>query len=235
MKIQFKSSEVLILIAAAVMSFLANLPDSISEDMVDRKVLLAALAALVIVAMFRYLQMMLLLTISILAIGANLPSELASQLGISQLALLLSLGALIAISLLNRAVPLLPVERETPAQKIANARQTLMEAIAKGDVAAIQQLLAMKLNVNFIQDGTSPLHLAAAKGYPEIVRLLLGNGAVFHMKNAEGQTPLDIALTQKKFVQTTEILFNANKTNHAIFGKEEPRRADADLWRGQNG
>ena len=110
MKIQFKTSEVVILLAASLMSFLANMPDSWLGNVVDKKVILAALTVLVIVAMFRYLQFLLLATIAILAIGANLPAELATSLGISQLVLLVSLGALIAIALLNRAVKLLPVD-----------------------------------------------------------------------------------------------------------------------------
>lgn len=234
MNIQFKSSEVLILIVASAMSFMANLPDTMLGDLVDRKVLLAALTALVVVAMFRYLQMMLLLTISTLVIGANLPSGLASELGISQFALLVSLGSLIAIALLNRAVKILPAGTENPVTDITAARQAMLEAIAKGDQAALLHMLAMNANINFIQDGTSPLHLAAEKGYPDIVRLLISHGAVFHTKNEAGQTPLDIALTKKKFVQTTEILFNA-QTNYATSGQAESRRADAEMWREQNG
>lgn len=235
MKIQFKSSEVFILLAAAGMSFVANLPDQMLGNLLDRKILLASLTALVVVAMFRYLQVVMLLTISILVIGANLPADLADALGISQLALLISLGVLIAVTLLNRVYKMLPTEREVPANKLDKARQALMKAIVKGKVAEVQELLESGLEVNFTQDGTSPLHLAAAHGYPEIVRLLISHGAVFFTKNAEGQTPLDIALTKKKFVQTTEILFNASQTSYATSAKGVSRRGEADMWRHQNG
>ncbi len=202
MNIQFKSSEVLILLAASVMSFLANLPDSILGNLVDRKILLVALTALVVVAMFRYLQMLLLLTISILAIGANLPAEIASSLGISQLALLVSLGVLVSITLLNRLVKWLPTEKDTPASVIIDEREDLMAAIATGDQAHLQRLLLMNVSVNFTLNGTTPLHLAAEKGYPEIVRLLISKGADFRQKNADGKTPLDIALERTKLIQT---------------------------------
>lgn len=184
MKVQFKSSEVIILLAASLMSFLANLPDTTLGNLIDRKVLIASLAALVVVAMFRYLQMLLLLTISILAIGANLPSALASELGISQLALLISLAILVSITLLNRAVKLLPTGAETHEEIIANERRALLKAIEKGDDADVHRMLAMDLNVNFIQDGMIPLHLAAERGHADIVQLLISYGAVFNVRNA---------------------------------------------------
>jgi ankyrin repeat protein len=182
--------------------------------------------------MFRYLQMMLLLTISILAIGANLPAELASSLGISQLALIVSLAVLIAITLLNRILKLLPTEAETAdVSDYYDERQILLAAIAKGDQATLQRLFAMNVNVNFTVDGTTPLHLAAEKGYPEIVRVLISRGADFRKKNAEGRTPLDIALDNTKFVLTTEILVNADKPSG---DQVENRRSDSDMWRNQH-
>ena len=221
MKIHFQTKEVVVLLAASVMSFLANIPDSILGNVVDRKILLVALATLVVVAMFRYLQMLLLLTISILAIGANLPAEMASMLGISQLALLVSLGVIVTITLLNRYINWLPTDKELPSPEIGDARQALLAAIEKGDKASVQRLLAMNANVNFTLNGTTPLHVAAEKGYPEIVRLLIGYGADFQKENAEGKTPLDVALAKMKFIQTEEILINAHNTYGAIYGRSE--------------
>lgn len=234
MKIQFKSSEVLILLAAAVMSFLANLPDSMLEDLVDRKMLLAALSALVVVAMFRYLQMLLLATISILAIGANLPTELAAALGISQLVLLVSLGALITVSLLNRAVKLLPTDTEDLANEFSNRRHALLVAISKGDQTTVLQLIAMNVGVNFIDEGKTPLHVTAEKGYPEIVKILISHGADYRIKNAEGLTPLEVALANKKFLKTQELLLDSSNTYFPPPGQAESRRADSDLWRTQH-
>lgn len=235
MKIQIKSSEVVILLAASVMSFLANVPDRMLGNMVDRRVLLAALTALVIVAMFRYLQILLLATISILAIGANLPAELASSLGISQLALIVSLVALIAVVLLNRVAKLLPTEKATSSSEIADARRVILAAIAKGDQATLQRLLVMNADVNFTLDGTTPLHLAAGKGYPEIVRMLIGYGADFRVKNAEGKTALEVAQAKKKFMKTEEILHRAGTSGIAKLEHAETRRADADIWFKQHG
>ncbi len=228
MKVEIKSSELLILIAASVMSFIANLPDSYLGDIIDKQALLGALVALIVVAMFRYLQVMLLLTISVLAIGANLPEGLASALGVSQTALIISLGSLIAITLLNRVFKLLPTDRESSSDT-DDGRHEMLGAIAKGDHATVHRLLVMRVDANFTLNGTTPLHLAAEKGYPEIVRTLIGHGADFRKKNAEGKTPLEVAQAKKKFVRTEEILYNAG----VPYTPPENRRADADIWQTQ--
>jgi len=233
-KIEFKSSEILVLLAASVMSLLANLPEDILANVVDRKMLLSALTALVVVALVRYLQMFLLLTITILAIGANLPAELAEALGISQIALIVSLGVLIAIALLNRAVKLLPMGSEAPSADNTDERQALLEAIARGNQAAVHRLLVMNVNVNYFHEGTTPLHLAAEKGYPDIVRLLISFGADFRKKNTEGKTALEVALDKKKFVQTTEILHSAGKSYYGTSGHAEIRRGEAEMWQRQH-
>jgi Ankyrin repeats (many copies) len=233
MNIQIKSSEVLVLLAASVMSFLVNLPDDILGKLVDRKTLLIALTSMVVVALFRYLQVYLLLTISILTIGANLPEELATALGISRIALMVSLGVLIAIALVNRVVRLLPEETETSTSETDDPRQDMMAAIARGDQVTLHRLLVMNVGANFTLDGMSPLHLAAEKGYPDMVRLLINYGADFRKKNAEGKTALEIALEKKKFIRTTEILHSAGKRSNGAFGQEETQRIDAELWQRQ--
>jgi hypothetical protein len=227
-RIQFKTNEVLILLAATVMSLLANLPEDMLGTLVDRKVLLAGLIALVVVSLFRYLQVYLLLLISILAIGANLPSEMASALGISQTVMLVSLGALITIALLNRAIQLFPSKSEAgPVGDDEDGRLEMMAAIARGDQVTLHRMLVMNASTNFTLEGMTPLHLAAEKGYPEIVRLLISYGADYRKKNSAGMTALEIAQAKKKFVQTTEILNTAS-------GQGEPHRRDAEIWQRQH-
>ncbi len=234
-KMNIKTSEVIILLAASVMSFLANVPDSILGNLVDKKIVLVALTTLVVVAMFRYLQMLLLLTISILAIGANLPEDMASALGISQIALLVSLGILVAITLANRVLNWLPTEKDAAKSGIGDVRQNILAAIAKGDRATLQSLLLTNPAVNFTFNGTTPLHLAAEKGYPDIVRLLIGYGADFRKKNEYGKTPLEVALARTKFIQTEDILFNSNRTYAVTSDRLESRRTDMEIWQKQHG
>lgn len=235
MKIQFKSSEVLILLAASVMSLLANLPDAVLGNIVDRKMLLIGLTAMIVVAMFRYLQIFLLLVISILAIGANLPEELATTLGVSPMVFLISLGTLISLALLNRVVKFLPTDPNAASREIMDEREALLSAIARGDQLTLQRMLVMNAEVNFTLNGTTPLHLAAEKGYPEMVRILISHGADYRKKNAQGLTALEIALAKKKFIQTTEILHSAGKSNSADFGQHETRRFDSEMWQKQHG
>lgn len=234
MKVQLKYSEIVILLVISFMSFAANLPKQHPlSNLVDRQTLLIALTAFVVIAMFHYLRMLLLVAVFILAIGANLPQELASALGVSQLALLVSLGFLVTASLLNYAFKLLPMGTEesgTPIPDITSARHSLLTAISKGDLVTLHRLLAMNVGVNFTQDGTTPIHLAAEKGYSDIVQILIYHGANFRIKNAEGKTPLETALAKKKFIRTTEILFNANKPYFAKPDQAETRRTDAEEW-----
>lgn len=214
MYIPFKTSELLMLLAASTMSFLANLPDSVLGEIVDRRVLIASLLAVVVVAMFRYLQVMLLLTICILAIGANLPSELASQLEISQGALLVSLGILVTMTLVNRALKLVPMGTETPSELISNKRRALMEAIAQGDIAKVERFLSKGMNVNFTMDGMIPIHLAAKQGDTDIVELLISHGGAFKPNSSKG-----------KFL-------NSITGSFAMYGQEKPRHVDKEMWRG---
>lgn len=213
MKAHIKLSEVAILLMVSFMSFAANLPDSILGGLVDKQTLLATLTVFIVVALFCYLRALLILSISILAIGANLPAELASALGIDKSVLIASLGFLVIVTLLNYAFKLLPMEAGKSSSSRLDtdeARSVMFAAISKGDIATLNQLLEMKVDVNFYLDGTTPIHLATEKGYSAIVQILIDHGANFRLKDAAGRRPLEIALT-KKFGRTTEVLFEANK------------------------
>ncbi|XP_039445990.1 uncharacterized protein LOC120425509 isoform X2 [Culex pipiens pallens] len=55
----------------------------------------------------------------------------------------------------------------------------------------------------------TPLHVAACKGVPEIVQLLLDRGAKVSEKNSNGQTPLDVA-------QGSEVIEKLKKNNQTV-------------------
>lgn len=208
MKNQIKSGEIVILVLVSLMSFVANLPDQLVGNLVDKKLLLFVLTASVVIALFRHLRLMLFLAIVILAVGANLPQEFALSMGFSPMIMLAALGFLVAISLLNYALKVLPTG-ETSSEAL-DTRLELLGAISKGDQATVFELMNRNVDINFTVNGQSPLHLAVARGYPDIVRMLVNGGANIEAQDAEGKTPIDIAL-EKRFIRSSEILFKAAK------------------------
>ncbi|MFD1357936.1 ankyrin repeat domain-containing protein [Fictibacillus halophilus] len=77
---------------------------------------------------------------------------------------------------------------------------SLHKAAMEGNVYELQTLLNDKnTDVNQIQDGWSPLHLAAHFGNTEAAALLLQNGANIHIKsgNEMANTPLHAAAANK--------------------------------------
>lgn len=221
MKLKVTTKEIFILVAVALMSLFANLPERYGSNLFNRKFLLGTVVAVVVIAMFRYLQMLLLLVISILAVGANLPQELADNLNVSPTAAMIVLGLLVAITLLNRVFHLMPThageQLEAPDEEeenlseldLVSARHRMLFSIARGDINTVRKLLENGTVANFFMNGTTPLHMATERGYSNIVKLLIENDANLLAHNSEGQTPLDVALTIKKHTKTTNILYDA--------------------------
>jgi len=208
MNVKIKTSEVVILLLVSLMSFAANLPSQLVDNILDKKLLLLVLTASVVIALFHYLRLMLFLAIVILAIGANLPQEFAVNMGINPKIMLVVLGFMVTLALLNHVFKLMPTGGEEDSSEAIDTRYELLAAIFKGDQARVSELLAMDIDVNFYEEGVTPLHLAAEKGYPDIVRLLVESGADIDALNAAGQKPIEIAL-DKRFVRSTDILFKA--------------------------
>lgn len=236
-KLQIRFGEAALFLVILLMSIAASFGGGYLAHWVDRRAVLVTLAVFVAVAMIQHLKMALVAVILILAIGANLPHDMAQALGVSQDALIASLGLLVAVSLLNSRFGLLPTESARGRKhlaEIAELRHALMVAVSKGDVPTLNKLLAMNTGVNFTEDGKTPIHLAAEKGYSDVVQVLLEHGANFRAKDAEGKTPLEIALT-KKYGRTTDILFNASRPYFAKQEQEELRNVDAEDWRDQLG
>jgi len=238
MQFNIKSSEVWLLLIVSLMALVANLPAKMIGNVVERDLLLIALVVTVFISLFRYLRLMLFLTVSVLAIGANLPDQLADQLGISRTAMIIASGALVVLSLLyklyyqrkpdyqrkpeNEA----PDENEFEAtlevpEAVSHFRDTfesrfsVLSAIMKGDFAALHQLLISDVEVNFSQEGHIPIFLAVEKGGVDIVLLLLIHGAKLRIKNQHGLTPIDLAL-KLRFARIAKILHYADTQNMAI-------------------
>lgn len=150
-----------------------------------------------------------------LHLSANIPAKDTIARGFS--ALHAAVAALVGRALANRkfiqrrhrpADDQLDLE-STVVVDILRPRKMMMEAIAHGRIRHVREMISANPDVNFTYNGDTPLHFAAEKGYSAIVQLLIDNGANLLARNCEGDTPLDIALAQKKFAKTTEILYKA--------------------------
>jgi len=211
MKVQAKLGEIVMLLIVVLLSIAANLSDRFGlEDFISRKVLLILLTATIFVALFHYLRLMLFVAILTLAIGANLPDEIANTLGISPSVMLVSLGLLVAVSVISYLFKLLPTGIERPKINTEESRKSVLTAVRKGDLVNLHRLLKINTEINFTEDGTMPVLIAAENGYTDVMQILVHNGADFNVRNAEGNTPKDIALA-RGYTRIAEIINHASE------------------------
>ena len=95
----------------------------------------------------------------------------------------------------------------------------IFEASAVGDADLLRQTLNETPEAihDFSGDGWTPLHLAAAFGTPQSVRLLLENGASVHAvsKNPQTNQPLHAALALGRNPETIRLLLEAGAAPNA--------------------
>ncbi|XP_071146102.1 uncharacterized protein [Mytilus edulis] len=82
---------------------------------------------------------------------------------------------------------------------VRNKDTPLLQLCFKGDVPMIQWCIKYNVNVNLCRfDETSPLGVAAQKGWTEIVKLLLNKGADFNKSSNDGLSPVMCAVIHKR-------------------------------------
>ena len=213
MQISAKRSELALFSITSLTSLTASLPLAALNNFVDRRMLLVTLGASVVIALFHYVQLLLSIVMVASSVGASLPPELASAIGVHPPVLTGTLAIIIVFALLNRIYNLLPsgIAPDTHTRiDTEETRLALLSAVAKGNQATLLQLLKTNVEINFIHDGMAPILLAAEKGYSDITQILIRHGANFRIRNAAGQMPIDIAIS-KKFIRSAEILLLAAK------------------------
>ena len=176
---------------------LANLPQNVLDQFsINRNLLLAMLALTVFIALFLYLKFQFFILVVLLALGANMPSEISDSLGISTLPLVIAMTAMVGISLINYVVDLLPTGlEEKPKEQSAEGIKALFYAIEKGNLAYAQKVLSMNFDPNLRADnGYTPLMYAAARGDLKMCELLVRNGADVNVMSTDGDTAIELAL-----------------------------------------
>ena len=101
-------------------------------------------------------------------------------------------------------------------------------AAIRDHIDTVQVLLAAGVDVDFRngRNGRTALFAAAAGGYVDMTGLLLDDGASCHIVDAEGKTPLDVALEAKFLpragqVQTARLL-SAKLFEQSELGQQAP-------------
>src|SRR5437879_6767983 len=189
--------EIALVVVVALAATLANLPEETLERFdVDRGLLLGSLALTVFIALFLYLKFQFFFMVVLLAIAANMPGEIAENLGISTIPLVIAMATMVGFSLINYVVDLLPTGLEKKLKdQSAEGIKVLFYAIEKGNLIYAQKILSQNFDPNLVaENGYTPVMYAAARGDSQMVDLLLRNGPDVNVVSREGDTAIELAL-----------------------------------------
>jgi ankyrin repeat protein len=87
-----------------------------------------------------------------------------------------------------------------PYVKDSSGKTPIYYATVNGHHDMVKLLISYGEDVTQMIQGTTLLHLAAEKGHADVAELLIEKGAVLGAHNAQGESPLDVAINhgQKK-------------------------------------
>ncbi|MBE9516191.1 MAG: ankyrin repeat domain-containing protein [Proteobacteria bacterium] len=202
-----KLGDIFMVLMVIVMSVAANLPTSYQINF-DRRILLAALAGIVLVSLIKYLKFALILVVVVLSVGANLPEQIAHEFNVNPSVMLFALIAMIVVSLANQVFKL-PTGLEQAARTTDSrgpGGTALFSAISKGRISTVRTILDQGVNVNIrTKSDQTPLMFAAHQGYADVVQFLIDRGASINSKDKDGRSALTFAAT-KGFTRVVDIL-----------------------------
>ena len=116
-------------------------------------------------------------------------------------------GKIEALTLLTAALQN-EATKELKGSGLVNAGNALYHGAANGQYEIVKWLLSNKTDpdsINTDLGGQAPLHAAVRNNHPNIIRLLLENGANPDIKDNDGHTPMDVARQYHQKTAETEL------------------------------
>lgn len=112
-------------------------------------------------------------------------------------------------------------KRKNLQAKSFEAEEILERAITEGYVEFVKKLIETEqVNINKLNGtGYSALHLAAIVNNPEIIKLLLENGAFININDLSGFTPLEVAVNEGSFDSACVLIENGADQTFIMDGR----------------
>lgn len=191
----YSRTEWLLLLLAFGFSIGANLSnDPQGASLVAPMLLKLLLLLLLAFALIRYVTLSVVIAICILLVGSGTSRLLGGYFGITETAVLVIVGLIILLSLGRQLLITGNFDRSIDIHNAGQHTQTLLRAVEQGNLAWTNRLLGMGADVNVRdEDGRTPLMCAAAKGYADMVQVLIQNGADPKLENNAGESAMSIA------------------------------------------
>jgi hypothetical protein len=192
---QYSRIDWLIIVLVFGLSVAANLPGDLHTVFPLAPIVLQLLLLLLLVfALVRYATLSMVIAINILFVGSGVSALLAEHFQVDHRGLLTLAGLMLVLALGRHILKLADMDA-TPDSAAAQSVQTLFRAVEQGNLAWTHRLLAMGADINVRDEaGRTPLMYAAAKGYDDMVQVLIQNGADPGLQNNRGESAMTIAL-----------------------------------------
>ena len=196
------------------LSIAANLPAELPVAVaLTRHGLQALLLVLLAFALVRYAPLSIVIATGMLLVGSGTPSLIAGHFQLEQWVFLVLVALFLLLSL-ARHVLKLHDQDDLPNSGPSQSLQTLFRVVQQGNLAWTHRLIAMGADVNVRNEaGETPLMCAAAKGYADMVQILIQHGANPRLENNRGETALTIAL-MKGYTRIAESLEISQASKH---------------------